>query len=372
MDDNSDNGVKINLISSRKLDSMSSEEKLRFILDEVKKGTVLVLERGLTATEEIDLIKATMSEINHDTFIGIEMQSYSSQELAAEGWLARVLGRSRVPKMSVIGPANLLKTIHKNGSMIQTMVLTGEATSKEVPAEEYTEEVTPGAELPGEGEPGPPEELSQDESNEGLPEHEPPIPLSQDLSSATEPEPENETPIESTQVPIQEPITLGSEPEQESESKHEPPLAIRQPPPEPQPVLPPDQPPLARREPSGLQEPPSPPGEDLPASQTAVELETDYDTPAEEVTTEPTESAPEPEAESMQDLYGEPPHAEPVMQGDIPPSLEHEVPTDTEAKTEAETDAKAETSSGDVVKEPPPDQQQGTGFLYKRLKQEEE
>jgi hypothetical protein len=332
MDDNSDNGVKINLISSRKLDSMNSEEKLRFILDEVKRGTVLVLERGLTATEEIDLIKATMSEINHDTFIGIEMQSYSSHELAAEGWLARVLGRSRVPKMSVIGPANLLKTIHKNGSMIQTMVLTGESISKEVPAKEHTEEVTPGAELPEEGEPGSPEELSQDESNEELPEQEPPIPPSQDLSSASEPEPENAIPIEPTQVPIQEPITLESEPEQGLGPNPEPPLAISQPPPEPQPVLPSEQPPLARRELSGLQE--------------------------------PTESAPEPAAESMQDLYGEPPQAEPVLQGDIPPNLEQEVPTDT--------DAKAETNSGDVVKEPLQDQQQGYGFLYKRLKQEEE
>ena len=44
-------GVLINLISSRKLDEMSSDEKLTFILDEVRRGTVLVLERGLTAIE---------------------------------------------------------------------------------------------------------------------------------------------------------------------------------------------------------------------------------------------------------------------------------------------------------------------------------
>ena len=67
MDDDPENGVKINLISSRKLDSMNSQEKLRFILDEIKRGTVLVLERGLTAEEEINLIKTTMSEINHHT-----------------------------------------------------------------------------------------------------------------------------------------------------------------------------------------------------------------------------------------------------------------------------------------------------------------
>ncbi len=120
-------GVRINLISSRKLDSMSSQEKLRFILDQVKRGTVLVLERGLTAVEEIDLIKATMSEIDHQTFIGIEMQSYSSDDVVAGSWFSKLLGRTKVPRMSVIGPANLLKTIQKDGNMIQAMILTGKS-----------------------------------------------------------------------------------------------------------------------------------------------------------------------------------------------------------------------------------------------------
>jgi hypothetical protein len=143
-----DSGVRINLISSRKLDSMTSHEKLRFIIDEVKKGTVLVLERGLTATEEINLIKATMSEIDHQTFIGIEMQSYSSDDLASRGgFFSRLLGRTKVPKMSVIGPANLLKTIHKNGSMIQAMILTGKSIVSEIPGDIDADEVTVDAEL---------------------------------------------------------------------------------------------------------------------------------------------------------------------------------------------------------------------------------
>ena len=138
MAEDSEKGVKINLISSRKLDSMTSEEKLRYILDQVKEGTVLVLERGLTAGEEIDLIKSTMSEIDHETFIGIEMQSYSARDLASEGWFARLLGRTRVPKMSVIGPASLLKTIQKNGNVIQAMILTGKTITKSTPGEEHT------------------------------------------------------------------------------------------------------------------------------------------------------------------------------------------------------------------------------------------
>lgn len=146
MDENLEQGIKINLISSRKLDSMSSQEKLRFILDQVKNGVVLVLERGLTAVEEIDLIKSTMSEIDHDTFIGIEMQSYSPNDLEAGSWFSRILGRSRVPKMSVIGPATLLKPIRKDGNIIQAMILTGKAIQQDIP-EEPTDDQKPEAEL---------------------------------------------------------------------------------------------------------------------------------------------------------------------------------------------------------------------------------
>lgn len=103
---------------------MSSQDKIRFILTEVKRGNVLVLEQGLTATEEAELIKTTMSNIDQDTFIGIEMQSYSAEDVRKGSWLSKLLKRKQPPRMSVIGPADLLRTVHKDGNMIQTMVLT--------------------------------------------------------------------------------------------------------------------------------------------------------------------------------------------------------------------------------------------------------
>ena len=120
-------GININLISIEKLNQMGSWEKIKFILNEVKRGNVLVLERGLTAREEADLIKTTMSNIDHDTFIGIEMQSYSKEDVKKGSWLSKLLGRKQPPRMSVIGPADLLKTIHKDGNMIQAMILTRES-----------------------------------------------------------------------------------------------------------------------------------------------------------------------------------------------------------------------------------------------------
>ena len=173
-------GVRINLISSRKLDDMTSEQKLAFILEEVRRGTVLVLERGLTAIEEINLIKATMSAIDQDTFIGIEMQSYSSEDIRRGSWLDKLLRRVRLPRMTVIGPADLLKTVHKDGSMVQAMILTGkqilsepgEAPPLAKPVGELEEIM---AEVPVdseevEGEPG--EELDLESSEEPEPEEE--------------------------------------------------------------------------------------------------------------------------------------------------------------------------------------------------------
>ena len=44
-------GIAFNLVSRQKLDKFSSNEKIKFILKEVQKGEVLVLEHGLTPME---------------------------------------------------------------------------------------------------------------------------------------------------------------------------------------------------------------------------------------------------------------------------------------------------------------------------------
>jgi uncharacterized protein len=112
--------VNINLVSRNMLEGMPQSEKIQFILDEVQGGKVLVLERGLTPTEEAKLIEATMSKIDPETFIGIEMQSYGVDK---QGRFARLLGNTKQrPRMAVIGPANLLKTIHKDSQQIQAMI----------------------------------------------------------------------------------------------------------------------------------------------------------------------------------------------------------------------------------------------------------
>ena len=117
-----DSGISFNLVSRQKLGEMSLNEKLKFILKEVKKGKILVLEYGLTPMEQTSLIESTMREIEHDTFIGVEMEGYGQDNPT---FIQKILGIVKKPRMTLIGPADLLKTVHKDRNMIQTKIIPG-------------------------------------------------------------------------------------------------------------------------------------------------------------------------------------------------------------------------------------------------------
>ncbi|MFE3845810.1 DUF2073 domain-containing protein [Thermoplasmatota archaeon] len=115
-------GISVNLVSRDKLCEFSSAEKLNFIIKEVKKGKVLVLEQGLTPFEQTELIEHTMKEIKQDTFIGIEIEGYSEDK---QTFMQKIFRIIKKPRMTVIGPADLLKTIRKDSNMIQTQIILG-------------------------------------------------------------------------------------------------------------------------------------------------------------------------------------------------------------------------------------------------------
>ena len=117
-----DKGITVNLVSRQKLEQFNSAQKLQFILDEVQDGKVLVLEHGLTPMEQTELIKRTMEEIKEDTFIGIEMEGYGEDK---PSFVQKIFGIIRKPRMTVIGPADLLHTVSKDSNMIQTKIIPG-------------------------------------------------------------------------------------------------------------------------------------------------------------------------------------------------------------------------------------------------------
>ena len=119
-------GVQIDLISAERLENLTKLEKVRLILDEVMEGNVVVLEKGLTPDEQSMLIETTMHEITPDGFAGIEMETYSagSSEHHKGGLFSGLFGKkeSSTGRLTVIGPANQMKTLKKDKDLISTWV----------------------------------------------------------------------------------------------------------------------------------------------------------------------------------------------------------------------------------------------------------
>lgn len=114
-------GVQMDLISEDKLSRLTAMEKIRLILDGVKEGKILVLEKGLTPSEEAKLIEMTMTEITPDDFAGIEIESYPSKK--NQKLLDKLFRKTVIrTRLTVIGPANQLKTLKKDRDLISALV----------------------------------------------------------------------------------------------------------------------------------------------------------------------------------------------------------------------------------------------------------
>ncbi len=113
-------GIQLDLISEARISQMASMEKVRYIIDEVRKGKILVLEKGLNPMEEAKLIEMTMSAIQPDVFSGIEMQSYPAH--SDNSLLGKFFKKQSNRRLTVIGPANQLKTLQKDSNLISALV----------------------------------------------------------------------------------------------------------------------------------------------------------------------------------------------------------------------------------------------------------
>ncbi len=116
-------GFQMDLVSEHRLAEMAPVEKVRFIIDRVKEGKILVLEKGLSPEEEASLIEMTMTLIEPDGFSGIEMESYPSE--VDTSFFGRILKKNTVKaRLTVIGPADQLKTLRKDRNMISALIST--------------------------------------------------------------------------------------------------------------------------------------------------------------------------------------------------------------------------------------------------------
>ena len=117
-----DGGIQIDMISADRIEGMRTMEKIRLILDGVHDGNIVILEQGLDPDEESKLIEVTMSEINPDGFTGIEIETYPGEDSGDSGFLGRLMGNDDSSKLTVIGPANRIETLHKDETLISALV----------------------------------------------------------------------------------------------------------------------------------------------------------------------------------------------------------------------------------------------------------
>ncbi|MFB6162928.1 MAG: DUF2073 domain-containing protein [Halococcoides sp.] len=115
-------GVRIDLVSEDRMRGLTSMEKIRTILDGVRDGKIVILESGLSPDEESRLIEVTMTEITPDEFTGLEIETYPRSETRDRSFLDRLMGRESTSKLTVIGPANQIETLHKDETLISALV----------------------------------------------------------------------------------------------------------------------------------------------------------------------------------------------------------------------------------------------------------
>jgi len=120
--DDPTDGVRIDLISGARMEELTGMEKIRLILDGVRDGNIVILEEGLSPDEESKLIEVTMTEISPDDFTGIEIETYPNPDASSRGLLDKLMGRESAQKLTVIGPANRIETLHKDENLISTLV----------------------------------------------------------------------------------------------------------------------------------------------------------------------------------------------------------------------------------------------------------
>jgi len=119
--------VTIQLVPYTEIETLSSVGKIRKLLNIAKQNKIVLLQGRLKKDEEIELIKATMEEVNKE-FQGIELAVIDPNVNMNMGFMQKfknnfanaLLGdRSG---LTVIGPASVVKQVKKDPNKIELLM----------------------------------------------------------------------------------------------------------------------------------------------------------------------------------------------------------------------------------------------------------
>jgi len=124
--------VTLQFMPYSEIEALSSVGRIRKLLTVAKQNKIVLLQGRLKKDEETELIKATMEEINKE-FKGIELAVINPKAEELTGFnkfksefMDMILGDRA--GMTIIGPANVVKSIKKNPNKIE--LLTKESRKK--------------------------------------------------------------------------------------------------------------------------------------------------------------------------------------------------------------------------------------------------
>lgn len=119
-------GIRVDLLRQSQMDDMGRTEKIRYIIDRVREGRVVILENGLHPDEHALLIEKTMTEIDHEEFTGVDVESYPDRDNNDDtrSFWDKFLNRDKDDNsdLTVIGPASRMETLHKDNNQISTLL----------------------------------------------------------------------------------------------------------------------------------------------------------------------------------------------------------------------------------------------------------
>ena len=120
--DETNNSIKMDFLSSDALKNRSSMEKIAMIVDKVKNGDLLVMEGGLTPSEDAELIETTMRATDVENFLGIDIYTLEKDQSTFFG-----LSKRKTVGITIIGPANVMKTVKRKSNFLSMIAQLGGA-----------------------------------------------------------------------------------------------------------------------------------------------------------------------------------------------------------------------------------------------------
>ena len=126
--------VTIQIVPYTEIHSLSSVGRIRKLLNLAKGSKIVVLQGRLRHEEEVELIQATMEEINKD-FKGIELAVIYPEKANTAGFakfktdVANLL-LGEQSGLTVIGPSNVVKSIKKDPHKIELLTQEGKRKKK--------------------------------------------------------------------------------------------------------------------------------------------------------------------------------------------------------------------------------------------------